>query len=143
MSGDNLPPVLELPAVMRDAIFATRQLSFEYLWVDQLCIEQREGSAHKMLQLNYMDRIYGNATLTIVAAVGDDANHGLVGVSIPRPTIAQDVGKEGLEIFAYRVSGHRRRITDVRRSDAPGGTNGPGHFKKLSSHRDYWSSLRI
>jgi hypothetical protein len=65
----------EIPATIIHAMNVTKQLGFTYLWVDQLCIpaDCRER------QVSEMDKIYRNATLTIVAAVRD-AESGLPGV---------------------------------------------------------------
>ena len=62
-----------------DAIELTRNIGEDYLWVDSLCIQQNDSS-DKLAQIRAMHQIYGNATLTIIAAGGDDANSGLAGV---------------------------------------------------------------
>ncbi|KAN0104948.1 HET domain containing protein [Hyaloscypha variabilis] len=77
-----LPSIL--PRSIEDAIAVTLVLGFRYLWVDQYCIPQdnEEERAH---QIRLMDEIYHAAELTIIAAAGKDANHGLPGVnSTPR-----------------------------------------------------------
>lgn len=61
-----------------DAIMVVKALGERYLWVDQLCINQTESN--KALHIKSMDRVYGAALLTIVAADGIDANAGLPGV---------------------------------------------------------------
>ncbi|KAB8446221.1 hypothetical protein FH972_025203 [Carpinus fangiana] len=65
---------------VRDAIDATGQLGFDYLWMDALCIPQDNRNVKQtlMAQMNF---VYANAALTIVAAAGVDANHGLTGLS--------------------------------------------------------------
>lgn len=73
-----------LPATISDAMLACNKLGLSYLWVDRLCIIQDGSWDHKSLQLDQMAIIYGQALLTIVAAEGDNAEHGLVGVSRPR-----------------------------------------------------------
>ncbi|OCL11406.1 HET-domain-containing protein, partial [Glonium stellatum] len=67
-----------LPRTIRDAIDLTRKLGYLYLWVDSLCIVQDDESVKLHLIAN-MDNIYANATVTIVAATGFDANAGLSG----------------------------------------------------------------
>ena len=69
----------DLPRTIYDAIFLTRGLGISYLWVDVLCIIQ-DDDAFKQDQISQMGSIYSKATLTIVAASGDDANAGLPGV---------------------------------------------------------------
>lgn len=68
-----------LSQTIRAAIEVTKGLGIRYLWVDSLCIVQ--DSNDKARQIGQMDRIYGNATVTIVAADGVNANAGIEGVS--------------------------------------------------------------
>jgi hypothetical protein len=77
---------LRIPRTTTDAMGFVRAISERYLWVDSLCIVQDEDES-KQEQINNMGAIYGNATLTIIAAEGHDANYGLRGipeVSMPR-----------------------------------------------------------
>lgn len=74
----------KLPQTVEDAITVTKHLQYQYLWVDEICISQ-QNAAHRASQINQMDRIYGGADLTIVAAAGNNKNYGLPGVgSTPR-----------------------------------------------------------
>ncbi|KAL5323135.1 hypothetical protein ACEPPN_007663 [Leptodophora sp. 'Broadleaf-Isolate-01'] len=61
---------------IEDAIEATKMLGMRYLWVDSLCIDQRE-SAHKAGQIKLMSAIYRGAFATIVALSGRCAESGL------------------------------------------------------------------
>jgi hypothetical protein len=56
-----------LPGTIQDAISCAQELPFRYLWIDALCIMQ-DDIGHKTEQLRQMDRVYGCASLTIVAA---------------------------------------------------------------------------
>lgn len=67
------------PLVIEDAISVTLALGCKYLWVDRYCIDQKSAEKHSMIR--QMDRIYANASVTIVAAVGNNADAGLPGVS--------------------------------------------------------------
>ncbi|KAJ2898505.1 HET-domain-containing protein [Zalerion maritima] len=69
----------KIPDTIVDAIQLTRSLGHRYLWVDTLSIIQNdpEDKAH---HIRLMDSVYDNASLTIVAASGRDANAGLPGV---------------------------------------------------------------
>jgi hypothetical protein len=49
------------------------------LWVDWICIKQN-NAADKMSLIRHMGTIYESACFTIVAATGQDANHGLPGL---------------------------------------------------------------
>jgi hypothetical protein len=56
-----------LPTTIRDAIATTRDLGYEYLWVDALCIIQ--DSKHDwIMESSRMGSIYGSAALTLAAA---------------------------------------------------------------------------
>jgi hypothetical protein len=78
--ADNDLSVEKLPQTIQDAITVTRALDYRYLWVDELCINQR-NAIHRTDQIVKMDQIYKGADLTIVAAAGDNKHHGLPGVS--------------------------------------------------------------
>lgn len=67
-----------LPATIIDAIQLSRQIGEQYLWVDALCIVQ-DSEEDKAPQISIMDRIYGRAALTIIAAAGTSARDGLSG----------------------------------------------------------------
>ncbi|KAF1829715.1 HET-domain-containing protein, partial [Decorospora gaudefroyi] len=66
-----------------DAMEVVRRLGHRYLWVDALCIIQ-DSQEDLDQNVNMMDQIYYNAALTIVAAAGVNAEHGLPGVSVAR-----------------------------------------------------------
>jgi hypothetical protein len=70
---------LDIPRTVADAISVTLQLGYRYLWVDEYCIDQNDEN-HRDDQIKRMDRIYHGADLTIVAAAGENKNHGLPGV---------------------------------------------------------------
>lgn len=72
-----------IPQVVEDAIVVAKELGIPYLWVDKYCIDQTDA-AEKHHVIRNMDRIYNSATVTIVAAAGNDANFGLPGVSRAR-----------------------------------------------------------
>jgi hypothetical protein len=72
-----------LPLTILDAITVCRRLEYRYLWVDRLCIIQDELHA-EAIQLKQMANLYHQAALTIVAAAGSSAAHGLMGVSRAR-----------------------------------------------------------
>ncbi|KAH8892717.1 HET-domain-containing protein [Thozetella sp. PMI_491] len=68
-----------IPRTVLDAMEVVLAMGERYLWVDALCKLQEE-SIEAATETASMDRIYGSALVTIVAASGDDADHGLVGV---------------------------------------------------------------
>lgn len=73
-----LPRKLEL--TIEDAIRVTLEMGFSFLWVDKYCIDE-SNPVEKNRHIRNMDSIYHSAAFTIIAAAGDDADHGLPGVS--------------------------------------------------------------
>jgi hypothetical protein len=69
----------QLPQTIEGAITVTKRLGFQYLWIDRFCILQH-SQEDMGVQIYQMDLVYGNAELTIVAAVGCDPSFGLPGV---------------------------------------------------------------
>ncbi|KAK4189127.1 heterokaryon incompatibility protein-domain-containing protein [Podospora australis] len=68
----------DLPATFRDAISVTRQLGFDYLWIDSICIIQ-DSEADWRHQSAEMINIYENAHLTLCASGAVDDEGGLFG----------------------------------------------------------------
>jgi hypothetical protein len=92
---------LTLPRTISDTITVCKELGIRYLWVDRLCIRQDDPWSNKVIQLDQMTAIYKQASLTLVAAAGDDANYRLSGVS-RRGVNSQKVCKFGkLEIVDH------------------------------------------
>jgi hypothetical protein len=74
---------LHLPNTIRDSIILVQRIGLPYLWVDALCLIQ--DSLEDLHLFNAMGEIYSHAAFTIVAADGEDANTGLLGVfTVPR-----------------------------------------------------------
>ena len=78
----------ELPQTINDSMTVVKKLGKRYLWVDSICINQR-NQQHKMSQIAIMDAIYLGAFATIVSLCGDSANSGLPGVSSASARIPQ------------------------------------------------------
>ncbi|KAL6700184.1 heterokaryon incompatibility domain-containing protein [Trichoderma pleuroticola] len=72
-------PVPSLPRSIRDAMVLARDLGFQYIWIDSICIIQ-DSVDDKVQQLRMMDSIYSRASLTIVAAAGTHADAGIPGL---------------------------------------------------------------
>ncbi|KAI1082285.1 heterokaryon incompatibility protein-domain-containing protein [Whalleya microplaca] len=76
----------EVPRVVHDAITVVKDIGYQYLWVEVLCIDQ--SSKHdKEKIVSKMDLIYSSADLTIIAASSQGALPGVGGI----PRIKQDV----------------------------------------------------
>ena len=76
-----LPPSGRMAKTIDHAMHVTKQLGQRYIWVDAFCITQEPPSnPDKAHQLAQMDRIYSNATLTIMASSCTSAMSGIPGV---------------------------------------------------------------
>ncbi|KAF4630652.1 hypothetical protein G7Y89_g7491 [Cudoniella acicularis] len=75
---DGLPDTI--PTTISDAMEATLQLGFQFLWVDRYCIPQNQD-AIKHKEIRHMDMIYKRAAGTIVACSGKSPWYGLPGCS--------------------------------------------------------------
>jgi hypothetical protein len=73
----------KLPLTIQDTISLVKLLGWRYLWIDLLCIRQN-NAADKHALVNKMHLIYEEASFTIVAAGGQDANTPLAGLFSPR-----------------------------------------------------------
>jgi hypothetical protein len=69
----------QLPKTISDALEFTKLVGYRFLWVDSLCIVQDDG-VDLTAQIPNMHLVYGCASVTIVAAAGQDANSGLPGI---------------------------------------------------------------
>ena len=67
------------PPLIEDAMICTRAMGLQYLWVDRYCINQADNT--KCVLIHNMDRIYSQATITIINAAGESSSSGLPGVS--------------------------------------------------------------
>ena len=81
--GGLAPSRAAISKTIRASMDVTAALGQRYLWVDSLCIRQDDES-EKATQVRQMDRIYGKALVTIVAADGTSADSGLKGVTYSR-----------------------------------------------------------
>ncbi|KAI0536177.1 HET-domain-containing protein [Xylaria digitata] len=105
-----------LPKTIEDAIWLTRELGVNYLWIDRLCVVQ-DSNADKAIQLPQMDLVYSSSTMTIVAASGVSLD-GLAGINSTPRTIDQATARvrENLGVMnilrldeAYQASEWRTR----------------------------------
>lgn len=78
--GDGLFLPQPAPKTIEDAITCTQALGIDFLWIDRYCIDQNAvETKHTMIQ--NMDKIYADATLTIINATGSCPSSGMAGVS--------------------------------------------------------------
>ena len=76
--GGLFDETIGLARTIKDAIFVCGELEQHYLWVDSICIKQDDANIRQP-EIENMDSIYGGASLTIIAASGDNADSGLCG----------------------------------------------------------------
>lgn len=81
--------VADLPKTFQDAIFVTRRLGFEYLWIDSLCIIQDDPFDWET-QSAQMASIYQNSSMTIAALHGNNDQAGLFS---PSPELCYSAAK--------------------------------------------------
>jgi hypothetical protein len=82
-------PVERLPKSLQDAIFLTRTLGIQYIWIDSLCIIQ-DCDEDKDREMTKMANIYKNAIFTISAARAKSCNDGFLGVQERRAELLHD-----------------------------------------------------
>lgn len=70
-------PVSTLTQTVQDAIEATRNLGYSYLWIDALCIIQ-DSNADKAVEISKMAQIYCDSVLTISAEEAACATEGFL-----------------------------------------------------------------
>ncbi|KAI1197632.1 hypothetical protein F5X97DRAFT_301578 [Nemania serpens] len=64
------------PSTLRDAVLATRELGFRFLWIDAVCIIQDDLRDWET-EAAQMQAIYANATITLSAHDSNDSQGGL------------------------------------------------------------------
>jgi hypothetical protein len=69
--------VAELPQTFRDAIFVTRALSVQYLWIDSICIIQDDEQDWET-ESRLMEQIYSYAYVTIAASCASGTEDGFL-----------------------------------------------------------------
>lgn len=67
----------ELPATVKDAVKVTRELGFQYLWIDSICIIQ-DSPQDWATEASNMADVYANAYMTLFADCGKDDNAGFL-----------------------------------------------------------------
>lgn len=68
-------PWANIPQTFADAITITRQLGIEYIWIDSLCIIQKDEADWKQQSVT-MHQVYSNAHVTLAAVDSPDSRGG-------------------------------------------------------------------
>ncbi|PTD02605.1 hypothetical protein FCULG_00009221 [Fusarium culmorum] len=69
----------DLEQTIQDAVYVTRQLGFNYLWVDRFCILQ-DDQEDKKREFSRMAITYKNAVVTLVAGTAKAASEGFLNI---------------------------------------------------------------
>ena len=69
-------PVSLCPPLFRDAMCIVRELGYQYLWIDTLCILQGDPQDW-LIESAAMERVYGDATLCLAAEDCEDSRTGI------------------------------------------------------------------
>ncbi|CEI67441.1 unnamed protein product [Fusarium venenatum] len=67
----------QLEQTIQDAVYITRQLGFNYLWVDRFCILQ-DDIEDKKREFSKMATTYKNAVVTLAAGTAENASEGFL-----------------------------------------------------------------
>ncbi|KAL2277522.1 hypothetical protein FJTKL_15438 [Diaporthe vaccinii] len=79
-------PYDRMPPTFRDAVRVTRALGVRYLWIDSLCIIQK-NAADWRTESGKMEDVFNNAYCTIAASSASSSLEGFLGPRPPRDTI--------------------------------------------------------
>jgi hypothetical protein len=99
-------PLSDLPANFRDAIFLTKQLGIQYLWIDALCIEQ-DSKEDWEAESQKMGSVYKDSTITISATMSGRSTDGFLGQKFP-PNIFR--GNVELKTWTDQASDARIKV---------------------------------
>lgn len=69
-------PHKSLPSTFKDAIYAAEKLGYEYIWIDSLCIIQRDNDDWAR-EAATMSNVYAGSDLNIAATLGKNSQSGL------------------------------------------------------------------
>ena len=101
----------DLPQTLKDAIKLTRELGYDYLWIDALCILQ-DSPTDKIREIGKMPQIYHNASVTIVAASSASSSAGFL-----QDRVAHGPDRELFKLQLQCNDGRRGNITIARTYD--------------------------
>ena len=87
---ERLIEVRLLPKTLRDAVHVTRSLHLQYLWIDSLCIIQKDVNDW-LRESSRMEQVYSSAYCTIAATCGAGPDDGFLKDRPPRPFVPMKV----------------------------------------------------
>lgn len=87
--------IFDLPKTFRDAVYVTRKLGIQYLWIDSLCIVQDDAEDWDT-ESKLMEQVFSSAYVTIAASCASGTDDGFLKSRPPRQcvTLKKDNGAE-------------------------------------------------
>jgi hypothetical protein len=113
-------PLSSLPRTFQDAIIATRELGYRYLWIDSLCIIQ-DSTEDWELECSKMAHIYRNSRVTICGTTASDSSSGFLHPrSCPEPAPSLWEYRNAEKVEYKRATFSLRVDQSYSSSDYPG-----------------------
>lgn len=100
-------PFTSLPKTFRDAVMVTRNLGYQYLWIDAMCIVQ-DDPQDWLRESAKMASVYHNACCTISAHTAKDDNNGFLHAKLESIPLLQFIYKDGCRIFNLTLASNFR-----------------------------------
>ncbi|KAL7930672.1 heterokaryon incompatibility protein domain-containing protein [Trichoderma chlorosporum] len=115
VSHESAMPLHELPATLRDAIIVARNLGFQYIWIDAICIVQDDGDewAHEAAR---MQQVYAGASFTISSVASSSSHDGLFRPRQTRNSTAVCLNyriPKAFREYAWRAGSTRLSVPDL------------------------------
>ena len=95
-------PMADFPLTFRDAVLVTRALQIRYLWIDSLCIIQRDAADWEK-EAAIMGDIFKNSVLTISATTAKNSTEGFLHPRIPRFKPIESIHTSTNQLFNRKV----------------------------------------
>lgn len=95
--------IFDLPKTFRDAIWVTRNLDVQYLWIDSLCIIQTgDGGEDWRTECKSMESVFSSAYCTIAATSATNMKDGFLGRASPEYLHVRSLSDRRFYICASR-----------------------------------------
>lgn len=98
-------PIQSMPRTFQDAVLVTRNLGFQFLWIDSLCIIQ-DSALDWQIESSKMASIYQNSVLTIFGITASHAESGFLHPRIPtepQPHKWESQSATSNEVIKYNI----------------------------------------
>ncbi|KAI0022818.1 HET-domain-containing protein [Xylariomycetidae sp. FL0641] len=102
----------KLPRTFRDAVKVTRSLEVEYLWIDSLCVIQKDQHDWE-IEAGNMENVFSSAFCTIAASSARSCSEGFIHKREARPAVAMQ--RNGATLYFCKAIDDFR--TDVEEAE--------------------------